>query len=116
MDVATHTNEGPHEVLNLNLAAGNTLTTHEAIPFGDLTPYLSANLNQNLGGGSDFTNFSLTPGIRFFVGWHTYFIRESSYQSRTPNPSIPGLLLSSAGAGERNSSLKALPPVADLQL
>ena len=91
MDVATHTNEGPHEVLNLNLAAGNTLTTHEAIPFGDLTPYLSANLNQNLGGGSDFTDFSLTPGIRFFVGWPTYFITGVIVPVTNPKSFNPGL-------------------------
>jgi hypothetical protein len=58
------------EIVNLNLAAGNTLTGHGATPFGDLTPYLSANLNQHLG-RSSLTNFSLTPGIRFFLGWHT---------------------------------------------
>jgi len=46
MDFATHNNEGPDEVLNVNLAAGNTLTSHEAAPIGDLTPYLSMNLNQ----------------------------------------------------------------------
>jgi len=49
MDFATHTHEGPDEVLNFNLAAGYTLTTHEDAPIGDLTPYLSANLNQDLG-------------------------------------------------------------------
>jgi len=53
-------------VLNLNLAAGNTLTMHEAIPFGDLTPYLSANVNQDLGSGKNFTDFSLTPGGPLF--------------------------------------------------
>lgn len=66
--VATHPNEGPPEVLNLNLAMGKTLTTHEAAPFGDLTPYLSANLNQNLGGSRELTEVVLTPGIRFFLG------------------------------------------------
>ena len=46
----------------------------QTLPFGDLAPYLSANLNRDLGGGKNFTGFSLTPGVRFFVGWHTYFI------------------------------------------
>jgi hypothetical protein len=46
-----------------NLAAGNTLTRHETLPFGDLTPYLSANLNQDLGGGKNFTDFSFTPSL-----------------------------------------------------
>ena len=40
MDFATHNNEGPDEVLNVNLAAGNTLTSHEAAPIGDLTPFI----------------------------------------------------------------------------
>jgi hypothetical protein len=63
MDFATHNNEGPDEVLNVNLAAGNTLTSHEAAPIGDLTPYLSMNLNQFLGSGNNYTNFSLTRGF-----------------------------------------------------
>ena len=71
VDFATHGREGPFpdENFNLYLAAGNTLTRHEAAPFGDLTPYLSANLNQFLGGGPNFTFFSLTPGVRFFLGY-----------------------------------------------
>ena len=55
MDFATHNNEDPDEVLNVNLAAGNTLTSHEAAPIGDLTPYLSMNLNQFLGSGNNYT-------------------------------------------------------------
>jgi hypothetical protein len=51
--------EGPSERFDLNLAAGNTLTKHAAAPFGDLTPYLSANLNQFLGSGPAFTNVSV---------------------------------------------------------
>jgi len=31
--------KGRDEVLNLNVAMGHTLTTHEAAPFGDLNPY-----------------------------------------------------------------------------
>jgi hypothetical protein len=91
MAIATHTDEGPHEVFNLNLAAGNTLTAHEAIPFGDLTPYLSANLNQDLGSRRKFTDFSLTPGFRFFVGWHTYFITGVIVPVTNPKPFDPGL-------------------------
>jgi hypothetical protein len=89
--VATHTNEGPPEILNLNLALGKTLTSHEAAPFGDLTPYLSANLNQNLGGSREQTEFILTPGIRFFLGWHTYFILGLNVPVTNPKPFIPGL-------------------------
>jgi hypothetical protein len=91
MSFATHGGEGPDENFNLNLAAGNTLTRHEAAPFGDLTPYLSANLNQVLGSGRDFTNFSLTPGVRFFLGWHTYFITGVSVPVTNPKPFLPGL-------------------------
>ena len=91
MDFATHNNEGPNEVLNINLAAGNTLTSHEAAPIGDLTPYLSMNLNQFLGSGNNYTNFSLTPGIRFFVGWHTYFITGVIVPVTNPKPFNPGL-------------------------
>jgi hypothetical protein len=91
MDVATHTDEGPHEVLNFNLAVGNTLTMHDAIPFGDLTPYLSTNVNQDLGSGKNFTDFSLTPGIRFFVGWHTYFITGVIVPVTNPKSFNPGL-------------------------
>jgi hypothetical protein len=91
MDFATHSGEGPDEVFDLNLAAGNTLTTHKAAPFGDLTPYLSANLNQNLGSGSNFTNFSLTPGVRFFLGYHTYFITGVVVPVTNPKPFLPGL-------------------------
>jgi len=91
MDFATHGGEGPDEVFNLNLAAGNSLTRHEAAPFGDLTPYLSVNLNQDLGSGTNFTNFSLTPGIRFFLGWHTYFITGVDVPVTNPRPFLPGL-------------------------
>jgi len=91
MDFATHSGEGPNEVLDLNLAAGKTLTTHEAAPFGDLTPYLSANLNQDLGSGSNFTNFNLTPGVRFFLGYHTYFITGVEVPVTNPRPFLPGL-------------------------
>ena len=91
VDVATHAGEGPHEVLNFNLAAGNTLTRHETLPFGDLTPYLSANVNQDLGSGKNFTDFSLTPGVRFFVGWHTYFIAGVIVPVTNPKPFEPGL-------------------------
>jgi len=37
-DISARGGEGPDEVFDLNLAAGNTLTMHEAAPFGDLTP------------------------------------------------------------------------------
>ena len=67
-DIAAHGGEGPDEVFDLNLAVGNTLTMHEAPPFGDLTPYLSANLNQALGSRPNLANVSLTPGIRSFLG------------------------------------------------
>jgi hypothetical protein len=62
-DFKTHVGEGPSEIINLNLAVGNTLTRHEA-PFGDLTPYLSFNLNHHLGSGRN-TNFSLTQWNSF---------------------------------------------------
>jgi outer membrane putative beta-barrel porin/alpha-amylase len=91
MDFATHTGESPDEVLELNLATGNTFTGHGAAPFGDLTPYLSANLNQDLGSGSNFTNFSLTPGIRFFLGYSTYFITGVVVPVTNPRPFLPGL-------------------------
>ena len=65
-------------------------TRHEAAPFGDLTPYLSANLNQVLGSGPDFTNFSLTPGVRFFLGWHTYFITGVVAPVTNPKPFLQG--------------------------
>jgi hypothetical protein len=91
MDFATHKGEGPDEIFDLNLAAGNTLTSHEAVPFGDLTPFLSMNLNQDLGSGNDFTNLSLTPGIRFFLGWHTYFITGVDVPVTNPKPFMPGL-------------------------
>jgi hypothetical protein len=91
MDFATHGGEGPDEVLNLNFAVGNTLTMHEAAPFGDLTPYLSANLNQDLGSGPNLTNVSLTPGVRFFLGWHTYFITGVEVPVTYPKPFNPGL-------------------------
>ena len=91
MDFATHSDEGPDEILNINLAAGNTLTSHGAAPFADLTPYLSANLNQDLGSGKDFTNFSITPGIRFFLGWHTYFITGVDVPLTNPKSFMPGL-------------------------
>ncbi|MBV8452609.1 MAG: hypothetical protein JOZ29_10095 [Deltaproteobacteria bacterium] len=92
MDFATHSGEGFNEIFDLNLAAGNTLTRHGAAPFGDLTPYLSANLNQFLGGsGTKFTFFSLTPGIRFFLGWHTYFITGVDVPVTNPKPFLPGL-------------------------
>jgi hypothetical protein len=91
MDFATHSGEGPSERFDLNLAAGNTLTKHAAVPFGDLTPYLSANLNQFLGSGPAFTNFSLTPGVRFFLGWHTYFITGVDVPVTNPKPFLPGL-------------------------
>lgn len=91
MDFTTHGDEGPSEVFNLNLAVGQTLTSHEAAPFGDLTPYLSANLNQDLGSRRDLTNVTLTPGIRFFLGWHTYFIMGVNVPVTNPKPFIPGL-------------------------
>jgi hypothetical protein len=64
---------------------------HDAIPFGDLTPYLSTNVNQDLGSGKNFTDFSLTPGIRFFVGWHTYFITGVIVPVTNPKSFNPGL-------------------------
>ncbi len=91
MEIATHTGEGPPEVLNLNLAFGNTLTIHEDAPFGDLTPYLSANLNQDLGGSRELTEVILTPGVRFFLGWHTYFIMGVNVPVTNPKPFLPGL-------------------------
>jgi len=59
--------------------------------FGDLTPYLSTNVNQDLGSGKNFTDFSLTPGIRFFVGWHTYFITGVIVPVTNPKSFNPGL-------------------------
>jgi hypothetical protein len=92
-DFSTNGRRGPFpdESFDLNLAAGNTLTRHEAAPFGDLTPYLSANLNQFLGGGPNYTFFSLTPGVRFFLGWHTYFITGVDVPVTNPRPFLPGL-------------------------
>ena len=92
MDFATHSGEGFNEIFDLNLAAGNTLTRHDAAPFGDLTPYLSANLNQFLGGsGTNLTIFRLTPGVRFFLGYHTYFITGVDVPVTNPKPFLPGL-------------------------
>ena len=91
LSVATHTGEGPPEVLNFNLATGKTLTSHEDAPFGDFTPYLAANLNQNLGGNRELTEVILTPGVRFYVGWHTYFILGVNVPVTNPRPFIPGL-------------------------
>ena len=91
MDFATESGKGPDEVFDLNLAAGNTLTSHEAAPFGDLTPYLSGNLNQFLGSGPAYTNLSLTPGVRFFLGWHTYFITGVPVTVTNPKPFLPGM-------------------------
>jgi outer membrane putative beta-barrel porin/alpha-amylase len=90
-DFTTHRAEGPDQIFDLNLATGNTLTRHEATPFGDLTPFLSANLNQDFGSGTNFTNFSLTPGIRFFLGWHTYFITGVIVPVTHPRTFLPGL-------------------------
>ena len=87
-DIATHGGEGFDEIFDLNLATGKTLTRHGAAPFGDLTPYLSGNLNQFLG-RSSFTNVSLTPGVRFFLGWHTYFITGVGVPVTNPKPFLP---------------------------
>jgi hypothetical protein len=57
-----------------NLALGKTLTAHELAPLGDFTPYVSLNLIQNIGKGPNTTTFSVTPGIRTYLGWSTYFI------------------------------------------
>lgn len=89
-DFATHGGEGFDEIFDLNLATGRTLTRHEAAPFGDLTPYLSGNLNQFLG-RSSFTNVSLTPGVRFFLGWHTYFITGVGVPVTNPKPFLPSV-------------------------
>jgi hypothetical protein len=90
-DFTTHRAEGPDQIFDINLAAGNTLTSHEATPFGDLTPYLSANLNQDLGSGSNFTNFSLTPGVRFFLGYHVYSITGVIVPVTKPRAFLPGV-------------------------
>jgi hypothetical protein len=70
---------------------GKTLTTHEDAPFGDLTPYLAANVNQDLGASRDLTELILTPGVRFYLGWHTYFIMGLNVPVTNPKPFIPGL-------------------------
>jgi hypothetical protein len=88
-DFKTHVGEGPSEIINLNLAADNTLARHEA-PLGDLTPYLSANLNYHLGSGRN-RNFSLTPGIRSFLGHNTYFISGVGLPLTKPTSFLPGL-------------------------
>jgi len=90
-DFTSHRAEGPDQIFDLNLAAGNTLTSEEATPFGGLTPYLSANLNQDLGSGSNFTNFSLTPGVRFFLGWHTHSITGVIIPLTKPRAFLPGV-------------------------
>jgi hypothetical protein len=62
----------PGATMVFNACLGQTLTKHEAAPFGDLTYFVCANLRQDLGAG-DRTLVTLTPGVRTHLG-HNWFL------------------------------------------
>ncbi len=76
----------PDAVFRANLALGTTLSAHASAPLGDLTPYVSMTLSQDIGNGPDTTTFSVTPGIRTYLGWSTYFITGVEIPVTHPEP------------------------------
>lgn len=70
----TARNALPGSTLIVNAAVGQTLTPHEATPFGDFTYYVSANLRQDLGSDNARTFLSFTPGIRTHLGRNLFFL------------------------------------------
>ena len=76
----------PDAVFRANLAFGTTLSAHESAPLGDFTPYVAMNLYQDIGNGQDTTTFSVTPGIRTYLGWSTYFITGVDIPVTHPEP------------------------------
>lgn len=76
----------PDAVFRANLALGTTLSAHESAPLGDLTPYVAMNLYQDIGNELDTTTFSVTPGIRTYLGWSTYFITGVEIPVTHPEP------------------------------
>ena len=85
-DVLTQKHSTPDAVLRANLAVGTTLSSQGAAPLGNFTPYVSLNLYQNVGSGPDTTTFSVTPGIRTYLGWTTYFISGVEIPVTNPDP------------------------------
>jgi len=59
------------EGFRANFAVGQTITPAEAVPFGQFTYYLSANLFEPEDGP---TFFSLTPGIRTRLKGNLFFL------------------------------------------
>lgn len=64
----------PDAVLVGNLALGQTLTCHDAAPFGDFTYYVSLNVRRDLGTANEHTFLSITPGVRTHLGHNWYFL------------------------------------------
>jgi len=52
----------------------------------DFTPYAAFNYLQRFGNGLDSSFFRVTPGIRSFVGWGTYFIVGYEIPVTGPRP------------------------------
>lgn len=79
---------GVSESFRLNAAIGQTVTPHDAAPFGDLTWYVSGNLSEPSNGP---TFLSITPGMRTHVGGNLFLLagieipvvnRSQSYNER----------------------------------
>jgi hypothetical protein len=69
----------------VNACLGQTLTKHEAAPFGDLTYFVCANLRQDLGGDNS-TQVTLTPGLRTHLGNNWFLIGGLEVPVTGPKP------------------------------
>jgi hypothetical protein len=56
------------------VSIGQTITDHDATPFGDFAYYLAVNSTTGVGGGNDHTLVTLTPGIRTHLGHDLFFL------------------------------------------
>lgn len=59
-------------VIVVNACLGQTLTKHDAAPFGDFTYFVCTNFLENVG-STDHTSVTLTPGFRTHLG-HNWFL------------------------------------------
>jgi hypothetical protein len=74
----------PDATLLTNIAIGQTITPHDATPFGDFAYYLAINMRNEFSSAEDHTFFTLAPGVRMHLGNNYFLLMNYEFQVTGP--------------------------------
>ncbi|MCA1654108.1 MAG: hypothetical protein LC656_07985, partial [Sphingomonadales bacterium] len=75
-------NSGRSDSFLLNATVGQTVTPHDAVPFGDFSWYVAGNWREPKRGGSFV---SITPGVRTHVGGDLFLLAGVEFRVTDPH-------------------------------